>query len=104
MDYEGAKCFTGHPLEIISEGYGLCQTDERSLGEFWFAWAFSKPAGDRGWLESNIRGRDDEPINAWVTRGSPDRRSQMEIIQADIDAHRSMPFDEERERARLMPV
>lgn len=25
-------------------------------------------------------------------------------IQRDIDAHRELPFDEDRERARLMPV
>ena len=104
MNYEGAKCGKGHDLEIISEGYGLCYDPE---AERWYAWAFCRPvsvddwAAD-GWCDSEIKGLSG-PITAWVTFGNT-RDTSIDRIQADIDAHRSMPFDEERERARLMPI
>lgn len=104
MNYEGAKCDEGHDLEIISEGYGLCYNPKMEL---WHAWAFCRPVNVSdwdydGWCDSTIQGRAG-PITAWVTFGDT-RDTRIARIQADINAHRSMPFDEERERARLMPV
>lgn len=99
-DYEGAKCFAGHPLEIVSEGYGLCTNDNLH-----WAWAFSLPSLLR-WAEgqSSIKSKDGGKIRAWVTVQLRSREDAMDWIQRDINARRALPFDEERERARLMPV
>jgi len=99
MSYEGAKCVSGHPLEIISEGHGLC-VNER---EKWYAWAFTKPANARWWQRSEIIGADGQLIEAWV-HYADEREFALNAIAADIAAHRDRPFDEATERARLMPV
>lgn len=46
----------------------------------------------------------DEPIPAWCGADHRSLEEALEFIQRDIDAHRDLPFDEDRERARLMPV
>lgn len=97
MNLDEAKCSDHHSLEIISEGYGLCH------GSFWHAWAFSQPVGPE-WEDSHIFGADGAEIPAWVSYGEEDREEALALIQEDIIARRAMPFDEETERARLMPV
>ncbi|MBK6664464.1 MAG: hypothetical protein IPG47_17505 [Thermoflexaceae bacterium] len=49
-------------------------------------------------------GRDGERIEAWCGIDRLSLASVLDFIQRDIDAHRELPFDEDRERARLMPV
>lgn len=97
--YEGAKCPAGHPMELTNEGYGLC-----GAGKSYSTWAFSLPAVEDNWTLWKIYGKDGSPIPAWLGWAAGDRATCMSAIQADIDARRSLPFDEERERARLMPV
>lgn len=101
-DYEGAKCSDNHPLEIISEGYGICHGEA-----WWHAWAFSQPVEEEEkwpWGPDHIIGADGAEIPAWVAIGEITRERALALIQADMDARRAMPFDEARERARLMPV
>lgn len=104
--YEGAKCVNGHALEIVSEGYAVCVNKGApvwSLG--WSAWALTKPALDGQFYRHWIRGRDGQDIEAWVSkRFFSFKEEALALIQEDINAHRSRPFDEESERSRLMPV
>lgn len=85
------KCPGGHPLTLVAEGYGICQKIPGRHN----AWRFTPPAtGD--WI----------PWKGWWVWLTWDRSYETaeEFIQRDIEAHRSLPFDEEAERARLMPV
>lgn len=96
----GSVCFSGHPLILVAEGYALCSDGPAT----WFVWRLSPPAV-AGWLHAWIMGRDNNKVPAWASRGRFDSRSEaLDFIQRDIEAHRHLPFDEERERARLMPV
>ncbi len=100
LDYEGAKCGAGHLLELVAEGYAICTDTDKSGCVS--AWAFSQPAG--WWTTYYIIGRDEKKIPAWLSDHNFNREEALAVIQADIDARRAMPFDEEEERARLMPV
>lgn len=96
----GSVCFSGHPLIWVAEGYAICSDSPAR----WCAWRLSPPAVD-GWLRIWWMGQDNNEASAWVSPGLFDSRSQaMDFIQRDIEAHRHLPLDEERERARLMPV
>lgn len=101
------QCVLGHPIEIVSEGYGIC-CDEWVTGEYdYYSWAFTKPVNlsKFGWVEEHIIGRDGQEIPAWVYfTASNNKHDALAWIQKDMDLRRAMPFDEETERARLMPV
>ncbi len=104
--YEGAKCANSHKLEIVSEGYAVCVTMEYGpkWPELWAAWTFTKPAL-KDFYRFWIIGNDGQDIEAWVSKSFyPSKEEALAIIQDDIDAHRSRPFDEATERARLMAV
>lgn len=94
------QCGIGHPIEIVSEGYGVCHDPE---WQQWFAWRFTPPSVGR-WWSSSIRGRDGQPVTAWRGFEKPSKAEALAYIQEDMDAHRALPFDEERERARLVEV
>lgn len=94
-------CSKGHPIEIISEGHGICFDPRYDL---YYAWAFTKPAG-KGWFQEEIIGRDGGEIDAWVhVVPCALKDSALDKIQKDMGLRRSLPFDEETERTRLMPV
>lgn len=48
----------------------------------------------------NCRARDGEPIEAWLGAEHFSLERVLKFVQEDIDAHRQLPFDEGRERAR----
>lgn len=96
------KCASGHPIEIVSEGYGICRSSFPALP--WSPWAFTQPASLRLWDLYFIKGHDGKDIPAWVGANTRTKEEALAYIQDDIDAHRSRPFDEVTERARLMPV
>jgi hypothetical protein len=99
-DLTGAKCGEWHPLEWVSEGYAICEVP---AGVHWFAWRLATPVVGT-WRADQIIGGDGAGIEAWVSGGLASKESALAFIQADIDAHRARPFDEERERGRLMEV
>lgn len=97
----GSRCSGGHPLMMVAEGYAICYDGVRLA---WWAWRLTPPSV-RGWLLSTIRGRDGSQIAAWVYALNHDTKAEaLAAIQSDMDAHRALPFDEDAERARLMPV
>ncbi len=99
----GSKCSDGHDIMLVAEGYAICTDGGRR--PYWWAWALTKPAKTGLWHVDNIIGRKGDRIPAWVhTRGVDNKQMALSFIQKDIDARRAMPFDEEAERARLMPV
>lgn len=107
----GSRCSGGHPLMLVAEGYAYCCPEAPfGIPTVYYAWRLTPPATDEG-LESEAHGcywdicllEDGKTAwmqNMWV--GSKERA--LAFILADIKAHRDLPFDEERERARLMPV
>ena len=103
----GSRCSSGHPIWLVSEGYGLCTASppRGSLG--WYAWRFTAPATTE-WYSSFVTGRDGQYIEAWTrwwgNAGFASKKGARAFIQRDMDAHRALPYDEERERARLMEV
>ena len=101
MNVEGARCSSGHSLEIVSEGYGLCTT---SRTDWWWPWRFTPPLKANTWKVAELRAREGGFIPAWVTRACASKQEALDFINADIAAHRALPFDEERERSRLVAV
>ena len=97
--YRDARCNQGHELEFVSEGFALC----RNTFDHWWAWSMS-PA--RGFIMSSIIGRDGNPITAYVQEefGSITRQESIDIIDKAMQAVSEQPYDEERERQRLIPV
>ena len=107
----GSRCSGGHPLMLVAEGYAYCCAGEPfGIPTVYYAWRLTPPATDEGlrledlccyWEISQLEGGKTAWMqNMWV--GSKERA--LAFILADIKAHRELPFDEERERARLMPV
>lgn len=104
----GARCGSGHRIWLVAEGYGYCVDDRAPRPEF-FAWRFSSPSTSEGiekitgctWRRAALS----HGKGAWVQSGySYAKQDVLDGILADIEAHRNLPFDEGRERARLMPV
>ena len=98
----GSRCSAQHPLMLVAEGYAYC----RVPGTRWWPWRLSPPHASRmhWWSAGEIVGRDGERIEAWCGIDRLSLASVLEFIQRDIDGHRKLPFDEDRERARLRPV
>ena len=98
----GSRCESGHPLVLVAEGYAYCQGSVMG----WWPWRLTRPHTSRvrWWSADAIVGRDGERIVAWLGDHRSSLASVLDFIQRDIDAHRELPFDEDRERARLMPV
>lgn len=98
----GSRCALGHPLMLVAEGYAYCQGPAMA----WWPWRLTRPHTSRvrWWSADAIVGRDGERIVAWLGADHRSLKGVLEFIQEDIDAHRGLPFDEDRERARLMPV
>ena len=98
----GSYCTAGHSLKLVAEGYAICSTSQ-----VYFAWKLQASQDYIGndWIFSHIWGRDLERIPALVSFCPYRNKDEvLEFIQQDIDRHRSAPFDEERERARLVAV
>ena len=106
----GSRCSEGHPLMMVAEGYAICHGEGRaicdgSVRRVWWAWRLTPPRVGELWRISTIRGRDELPITAWFhLMDQAFKAEALAVIQADMDAHRALPFDEDAERARLMPV
>jgi len=108
----GSKCSAGHPLMLVAEGYAYCCAEEPfGIPAGYYAWRFTPPATDEG-LESEAHGcywdvsqLEDGKI-AWVldARWVGNKERALAFILADIKAHRELPFDEEREQTKQMPV
>ncbi len=98
----GSRCNWGHPLMLVAEGYAYCHGSLRG----WWPYRLTPPHASeaRWWGAIDIVGRDGERIEAWDGPARATLASVLEFIQKDINAHRQLPFDEDRERARLMPV
>lgn len=98
-----ARCSAGHPIEIVAEGYGVCYGEQAGL---WTPWRFTPPGLDDplAWTAHSIYGADGREIDAWVGYDYQQKEHAIAAITADIALHRCIPFDEARERARLMPV
>ncbi len=98
----GSRCELGHPLMLVAEGYAYCHEP----ATWWWPWRLTPPHASREqwWGTLDIVGRDGERIEAWFGPPFSSLASVLGYIQRDIDAHRELPFDEDRERARLMPV
>lgn len=98
----GSRCHCDHPLMLVAEGYAYC----REPGTWWWPWRLSPPhvSRERRWSAIGIVGRDGERTKAWYGPASPSLASALDFIQQDIEAHRELPYDEDRERARLRPV
>lgn len=99
----GSRCESGHPLVLVAEGYAYCSEE---FWVSWWPWRLTPPRRDlgRSWTDDFIRGRDGRPLTAWHGMAEHSLAAVLAFIQEDIEAHRELPFDEDRERARLMPV
>ena len=105
----GSRCDAGHPLMLVAEGYAYCSDEDgrRPSRPGWWPWRLAPPSPARAplqWTGDLIRGRDGEPVQVW--RGPMERSlaEALAFIQEDMDSHRGLPYDEDRERARLRPV
>ena len=98
----GSRCLSDHPLMLMAEGYAYC----RAPGTWWWPWRLSPPhvSREQRWSAIGIVGRDGERTKAWCGPPSRSLASAQDFIQQDIEAHRELPYDEDRERARLRPV
>ena len=98
----GSRCLRRHPLMLVAEGYAYCHEH----ATWWWPWRLTPPHATRNgwWTAAHIVGRDGESIEAWYGVAQPSLEVALEIIQEDIEAHRQLPYDEDRERARLRPV
>lgn len=107
----GTRCSGGHPLMLVAEGYAYCCAGEPfGIPSVYYVWRLTPPATDEG-LESEAHGCYwdicllEGGKTAWMqNRWVSSKERALAFILADIKAHRDLPFDEERERARLMPV
>lgn len=105
----GSICGAGHPIRLVAEGYGYCIEDSPAGPERCYAWRFSPPSTSAAMLMITACAWKEAPLTngklAWVQSGhSYTKQEVLDTIAADIDAHRNLPFDEERERARLVAV
>ncbi len=103
----GSRCLGDHPLMLVAEGYAYCSDGmEAANSVSWWPWRLTPPhvSRERRWSAIGIVGRDGERTKAWYGPASPSLASALDFIQQDIEAHRELPYDEDRERARLMPV
>ena len=100
----GATCLYGHSLSLVAEGYALCEEQQLNSSYRFYAWKFGPHTTE--WSTGFFRYRNDqlEPANVWPDMLPTTKADCLEFIQADIDRQRAAPFDEERERARLIPV
>lgn len=100
----GSRCESGHPLMLVAEGYAYCSEERISVS--WWPWRLTPPSPELGhsWTNDLIRGRDGRPLTAWHGMAEHSLAAVLAFIQEDIEAHRGLPFNEDRERARLMPV
>lgn len=98
-----SRCSARHPLMLVAEGYAYCY-----IARFrtWAPWRLTPPHASRmhWWSADEIVGRDGERIEAWCGIDRLSLASALDFIQQDIEAHRELPYDEDRERARLRPV
>lgn len=105
----GSKCPNGHALMFVAEGYAVCYDPDSKFGDKWWAWRKGTPLTSCWNPRSELSG-ERYPDGWWEGLGivyfkfAPSREDCLAFIQADIDAHRSLPFDEEAERARLVAV
>ena len=99
----GSRCLGDHPLMLAAEGYAYCHDEPAT---WWWPWRLTPPHASREqwWGAIDIVGRDGKCIEAWFGPTFPSLASVLGYIQRDIEAHRQLPYDEDRERARLMPV
>lgn len=101
----GSKCEVGHPIWLVAEGYGLCVTVTPDIRTIWYPWRFSPPRTNKeAWGLFGIKGRNGESAEAWTGKAFYSKKEALDEIQADMAAHRALPFDEEAERARLVAV
>jgi len=96
-DYEGAKCSSKHPIRLIDEGHGICGDEANGY------WSWSLVPTDKGWPDYII-GRNGERIPARCMTWQYEYEDCLAALLNHIASIRAMPFDEEAERARLMPV
>lgn len=107
MNLDGAKCLSRHPLEIVNEGFGLCNSANSEEGRGWAIWSWA-PCFEAGFWEAAIIGADGNEIPAWVrdmgdrSWGGFTREEALAVIESICN--RRTPLTEEEERARLMPV
>jgi hypothetical protein len=97
--YQDAQCAAEHLLEFVAEGFALC-----SNNNWWWAWSLTKPCLQMRWNADFIIGRNERRIPAWASDFFEAREPAEDFIREEVEARRSMPFDEATERARLMPV
>lgn len=103
----GSRCESGHPLMLVAEGYAYCSDGmEAANSVSWWPWRLTPPHRELGhsWTNDVIRGRDRRPLTAWIGEEAHSLAAVLAFIQEDIEAHRQLPHDEGRERARLMRV
>lgn len=103
----GSRCESGHPLVLVAEGYAYCSDGmEAASPVSWWPWRLTPPRPDLGhsWTDDFIRGRDRRRLTAWRGKEAHSLAAVLAFIQEDIEAHRQLPHDEGRERARLMQV
>ena len=123
----GSRCIAGHVIKLVAEGYGYCvedYSDSRFYSDKFreniayypdlyrpefYTWRFSPPLTDAGIESVTGCGWDERALEngqvAWVQSGySYAKGDILAAIRADMEAHRNCSFDEEAERARLMPV
>ena len=100
----GGRWESGDARGLVGEGYGYCAGERISVA--WWRWRLTPPSPDLGhsWTDDFIRGRDRLPLTAWRGKEAHSLAAVLAFIQEDIEAHRQLPFDEDRERARLRPV
>ena len=87
MIESGRTCPEGHPIWMVAEGYGICQLNN----------AFSR--WDKWWTPWRLTPED---MVCLPFAGS--KEEVLACIQDDMVAYRELPYDEDRERARLVAV
>jgi hypothetical protein len=97
-DLSNAKCIDSHTIKLVSEGYAICYSRDLSL--FW-PWSFSRQVSPR-WHASQLVNENAPPQQAWVGKACNSEEDALLIIKQEINLCRSLPFNEERERSRLM--
>ena len=78
------QCAKGHPLWLVSEGYGYCYGDDG-----WFtAWRFTHPGSDTAWYPYELW----DGSLAWIHRDDFKYLHEiLNLIEADMRTGSSVP-------------
>lgn len=101
-EHVDSKCSRGHPLTFVPGGYAYCSETDLSI---WWAWRLTAPhPTQKAWWDENYIVDRDGERTAWygIDHDHTSLEGVLEFIEEDADAHREVPFDEERDRLAFL--